>query len=55
MSGRYKAPNCFYFFKKHEFIEVNKKNYHEYFREFLKKCEIMSLSVTVVITAGQFI
>ena len=40
-------------FKKQEFIEVKKYNY--YFREFLKKCEIMSLFVTVVIVAGQFI
>ena len=43
------------FSEEHEFIEVMKNNYYEYFREFLKKCEIMSLSVTTVLAAGQFI
>ena len=38
--------------KKQEFIEVKKNNY---FREFLNKCEKMSLSVTAVIATGQFI
>ena len=44
-------------YKEHEFIvhRSKKKNYDEYFREFLKKCEIMSMSVTAVIATGQFI
>ena len=39
-------------FKKQELIEVKKKNYYEYFREFLEKYDIMSLSVTAVIATG---
>ena len=45
----------FLFFKKHEFIDVKENNHYEYSREFLKKCEIMSLSVTAVIATGQFV
>ena len=36
-------------FQKHEFIEVKKNDYYEYSRKYIKKCEIMSLSVTAVI------
>ena len=45
----------FLVFKKHEFIEVKKNNYYKYFREFLKKSEIMILSVKPVIATCQFI
>ena len=34
---------------------MKKNDYYEYFREYDKKCEIMSLSVTPVIATGQFI
>ena len=41
-----------FFPKKQELIEVQKKNYYEYFREFLEKYDIMSLLVTAVIATG---
>ena len=43
----------FLFVKKRKFTEIKKNNYYEYFKDFLKKCEKMSLSVTAVIATGQ--
>ena len=51
--SKIQSSRIFLIFQKQTFREVKKNNYFEKFREFLKKCEVMFLSVTVVVNSSK--